>query len=195
MVLKQLGKPHLLKEVWTSQRLAQTLKDHLPELLIIDPIDSAEFSHEMILSIRDTYPDLPVLVISNPEKGTDVLQLVKSGIMGYLTWRCKAQEIIQALQMITSGQKFFCDQVLSVILSGPTHPTEEETSELSQREQEILSLIAKGMTNKQIASALFISHHTVHTHRKNMMKKLGIKSSPQLIVYAIQSGLVDAPDP
>jgi DNA-binding NarL/FixJ family response regulator len=85
--------------------------------------------------------------------------------------------------------------VLDIILNKQFSAAEEENCEptvLTERESEITALIASGLTNKEIAEELHLSHHTVHTHRKNIIKKLGVKSVSELTVYAMNVGLIEA---
>lgn len=105
--------------------------------------------------------------------------------------------MINAVFAITKGEKFFCNKIIDAILQKHLYqngePLEEDCAptSLSPREIEITCLIAeKGFTNKEIAKQLFLSIHTVHTHRKNIMKKLGIRSASELVRYAISTGII-----
>lgn len=87
------------------------------------------------------------------------------------------------------GEKFICNKILDVILEKNTYDTNNETV-LSERETEIIKLIAEKYSSQEIAEKLFISIHTVYTHRKNIMKKLNMRSPVELILYAIDKGIV-----
>jgi len=163
------------------------------DLLVIDPLDEDAFSPTTTLQIRERYPNLRVLIISNIESPKEVLSVLEKGVEGFLTRQCDEDEIKHAVFAINKGEKFYCNKVLDIILNKQFGPNEEENCEptiLSARENEITALIARGNTNKEIADKLHLSHHTVHTHRRNILKKLGAKSVSELTVYAMNVGLI-----
>ena len=120
-----------------------------------------------------------------------MLKLLESGINGCVTRSCSEDEIINAIFSIAKGEKFFCNKVVDVILNKHLYQKEEDCAAtvLSGREAEVTGLIASGLTNKEIATELFLSSHTIHTHRKNIMRKLKLKSVSELTIYAINTGL------
>jgi DNA-binding NarL/FixJ family response regulator len=120
-----------------------------------------------------------------------VQQVVESGITGFLTKTCDKNEIIEAVQAVAAGKKMFCHKVLDIILENPVPNSQNcEPAILSVREIEIIRLIANGYTTRQIATTLYRSFHTISTHRKNIMKKLGINSTSDLLMYAMNTGLI-----
>jgi len=94
---------------------------------------------------------------------------------------------------LSRGEKFFCNKILDVILE--KHLIEDKddckSASLSEREIELIKLAVKGFSNKEIADKLFLSIHTVYTHRKNIMRKLKIKSPVELVLYALNSGIAE----
>ena len=120
--------------------------------------------------------------------------VLEKGVEGYLTRECDEDEIIHAIFAIAKGEKFYCNKVMDIILNKQYNPEDNncEPTTLTQRETEITALIAKGMTNKSIAEQLHLSPHTVHTHRKNILRKLGINSVSELTLYAINIGLIES---
>tara|TARA_B100000683_G_scaffold97216_1_gene96012 strand:- start:1379 stop:2008 length:630 start_codon:yes stop_codon:yes gene_type:complete len=113
-------------------------------------------------------------------------------IDGFLTTDCDDEEIREAINSINSGQKVICNKVIRLFMDKKTSIKKDdcESTILSKREQEIITLIAGGSKNTDIAEELFISPHTVATHRKNIMKKLGVNKISGLIHYAIKTGLI-----
>lgn len=166
--------------------------DHY-DLVILDYQCANHFSVNSVFNIKKKFPGQRLLVISGIRDNTEVLQVLEQGAQGYLTYECDEGEIKHAIFSIAKGEKFFCNKVLEIILNKHLYNTEEEAcapTSLTVRENEITGLIAQGFTNKQIAEQLFLSPHTIHSHRKNIMKKLGIKSTSELTVYAINVGLI-----
>ncbi len=122
-------------------------------------------------------------------KKENVLKIINSGALGWLTKECEKNEILAALESMARGERFICNKILDVILEKKHGETNAE-NDLTDREVEIIKLIAERYSNQEIAEKLFISIHTVYTHRKNIMKKLQLKSPVELILYAIDKGII-----
>lgn len=162
------------------------------DLIIIDPLSSEQFTIETTIKLKEKYPSKKVLIISDIHSSANVLKILEKGVQGYLTRQCDEAEIIHAIFAIAKGEKFYCNKIIDIILNKGLNEGEEncEPTVLTERENEITALIASGMTNKEIGEQLHLSHHTVHTHRKNILKKLGISSVSELTVYAMNVGLI-----
>ena len=174
-----------------EQSLFANLDETNYDLVVIDPLSSSErFTVATTLKLKEKYPDKKVLIISEIHSPQKVLQILEKGVQGYLTRQCDAAEITHAIFAITKGEKFYCNKVIDIALNKEFDPENCEPTSLTERENEITTLIASGLTNKEIGEKLHLSHHTVHTHRKNILKKLGIKSVSELTVYAMSVGLI-----
>ena len=185
-----------ITDVEDSEELFDVLKQQESDILIIDFDQPGMFKSQDIIKVRSKYPHLKILIISTDEKHRQILSLIEKGVHGYLTRECDEDEIISSVFSIAGGEKFYCNKVLNVIMEKELAPDAEENCEptsLSQREMEISSLIAQGMTNKEIATKLFLSPHTVNTHRKNIMKKLGVNTASGIVLYAVNAGLIKMP--
>jgi DNA-binding NarL/FixJ family response regulator len=182
-----------LLRCYNEKQLLDTLVSGPVDLVIIDHQCPNYFSIQTVFNVRKKFPDQKMLIISGINNNGDVLQVLEQGTQGYLTHECDEGEIKHAIFSIAKGEKFFCNKVLDIILNKHLYAAEDENcapTSLTMRENEITGLIAQGYTNKQIAEQLFLSPHTIHSHRKNIMKKLGIKSTSELTVYAINVGLI-----
>ncbi len=170
----------------TPEDLDALLAESRPNMLVIDYLPGATFRAGDFVKIKKQYPELKTLIISDDNDKARIQAVIKSGIRGFLTKSCSEKEVLEAIDTIRDGGKFFCKKILEIITSG-----EEYTySELSEREIEIVKLISKGLSSAQIANDLIISVHTVNSHRKNILKKLGLKSPTELIIYAAERGWV-----
>lgn len=191
-----LGKGGGIENVWEaedSEELFELLANNKPDVLVIDFDQPGMFHDADILKIRKKYSSLKILIISTDEEHTRILRLLETGVHGYLTRECDEDEVVTAVFSVAGGEKFYCNKVINIILDKKLAPDVEDNCEptsLSERETEITTLIAEGMTNKEIAVKLFLSPHTVNTHRKNIMKKLGVNSASGVIMYAVNAGLV-----
>lgn len=132
-----------------------------------------------------------ILIITNDSNKTHIQNLLKMGIKGIVTKGCSRLEIINAIHSVSQSNRFFCNKVLDMVM---TVDKDEDPNclptELSPRETEVLQLITKGMKTSTIADQLHLSVHTINSHRKNILKKLNLKSPAELIVFAMESGLV-----
>lgn len=201
--LIRLGLRHLLAnreefsivaEATNEQSLFQQLDEHKPRVVIVDYDQPGSFSEETIRHIRQKAPFSKVLVISGDNEKNSIYQVLEYGINSFLTKTCGQEEILDAVKATAKGEKFFCTKVLDYLLEKSFSKVEDncEPTPLTPREIEIVRLVAKGLIAKEIASMLNLSTHTVYTHRKNIMKKLSLNTSSELVLYAINNGIVES---
>ncbi len=151
------------------------------DVLVVDYQSEAGQS-QVLQRIEQLIHNVNVLVISDELDPVVLNKLLAIGLRGYLTKSCSEQEVLDAIYALISGKKFYCNKILELLVD---QQQQEPIAGLSSREIEVLRLLALGKTTKQIAQELFLSVHTINSHRKNMLKKLEFKSPAQLIAYAI----------
>ena len=178
-------------EITSGDDFLPLLKELKPDLLVVGFDSNGFVDIDDIRSAKEVSADTNILVISNDRKKENILKIISNGALGYLTRQCGRNEIIDALNSVLKNEKFFCSKILDIILDKNSDPKDPGT-ELTEREIEIIKLIAEKYSNTEIAEKLFISIHTVYTHRRNIMKKLELKSPVELILYAIDNGIIDA---
>lgn len=162
-----------------------------PDIIVIDPLSLEDFRVDDISTLETVCPGTRILIITDISNTDIVRNIVETGIKGYLTKTCDEKEIIDAIHALLKDEKMYCHKVLNILLDGNLVESENcEATILSEREIEVIRLIANGYTTRQIADTLFRSFHTISTHRKNIMKKLGINSTSELLVYAMNTGLI-----
>ena len=160
-------------------------------LLIINDVKVGEELKTFIAKLRTNHTGLPILLIADTSNAVGVLKTIDGGIHGFLTKECDGDEIIHAIHSLIKGERFFCNNVLNILLNKDLIEEEDcSPTSLTEREVEIIQEISLGLTSKQIGEKLHISAHTVQTHRKNILRKLQIGSVSELILYAIRTGLV-----
>lgn len=184
----------LVGEITGKQHLTETLSKHQPNLLVVDYSIDGFLTIEDLETVKQTSPLTEILVLSPALDRGKILRVLQLGVKGYLTKECSKEEIIMAIYAVAKGEKFYCNKILDVIMEQHFPPAEEdyEPTVLTNRETEILILLAKGKNTQQIASHLYLSPHTVHTHRKSIIKKLNIKSPTEFVVRAMDLGLFKA---
>ena len=175
-----------------SKSELQSVLSALTNILIVDYAQSSEFSLSFLKKLKLKHPELKVLIHSDLLTPNTVLSILEIGVYGFLTKACDEDEIINAIFSIAKGEKFYCNKIIDIILETDYDENNQSCAptSLTSRETEIARLIALGKTNKEVGNELFISHHTVHTHRKNIMRKLSISSSTELVTYAMNTGLI-----
>lgn len=194
------GHPNLevIGEAGHRKKLFSILPEAQADLVIFDyhaPNDT--FSIEDVKEISSISPETNTLIISSWLDKKIVMKVLEYGAKGFLLKECDQTEILGAIHAINKNEKFFCGRVLDIILERHDIPTEEPREEcdptnLTQRETEIVRLMAEGISTNDIAEELSLSVHTIYTHRKNIMRKLGVKTASEVILYAINTSLVKA---
>lgn len=175
----------------TMADLKNLLRRQIPHVLILDFDQPGAFTIENILYIKRKYPEIKILVISNNRHKHDIVSTLDFGITSYLLKECGEDEIFDAIYATAKGEKFFCAQVVENILGGKI-PASCDGLTLTERELEIVKLVAQGFTTAEISSMLCRSIHTINTHRKNILNKLGMDNPNELILFAVKRGLVAA---
>ncbi len=177
-------------EASSQEELEAKLNISSYDIVTMDIAKDGKFDLESISLIQELAPKSHILIISNEHEKSRIYEVLGRGINHYITKFCREDEIYKALDACRNDEKYYCSTVLDIIISKTFGQKEEIITELTNREQEIVKLIAQGKMAKEISGLLNVSIHTIYTHRKNIMKKLKISSPVELITYAINKGLV-----
>jgi len=191
--------PHLrvVEEVTNGRELKERLDRQRPDVVIMDYNAPLAFALEDVQYLSEHAPESGILVISSDLKRQEVLQVLEWGVKGFLLKECDQAEIVSAISSVARKEKFFCGKVLDIILERQTQslPGSGEAcmpTRLTERETEIVKLMAEGHATQDIAEKLSLSVHTIYTHRKNIMRKLGVTTAAEVILYAFNTSLVSA---
>lgn len=184
----------LLDDVDSFQDLKTLLEAHQPQVLLVDYNLRDFISIKELREVRKLSPNTRILVISSDNNKANIFEVLEIGVSGYVTKECSQHEIVGAIYATAKGEKFFCNKVLDLILEKHLKKDADEClpTELSVREVEVVKWTASGLNARQIADKLHLSHHTVYTHRKNVMKKLALGSVSELTLYAVKTGIISA---
>jgi DNA-binding NarL/FixJ family response regulator len=172
-----------------------------PEVLVLDLNLPGLPGVEVCKEVVAAQPKLRVLVLSASGEHADVLEAVKSGATGYLLKSSSTEELVDAVRRTAVGDAVFTPGLAGLVLgeyrrlaSEPAPSTADQpvAPQLTERETEVLRLVAKGLSYKQIAERLVISHRTVQNHVQNTLGKLQLHNRVELVRYAIEAGLDDA---
>jgi DNA-binding NarL/FixJ family response regulator len=167
-----------------------------PHVLVLDLQIPAPNGVAVTAEVVRLDPAVRVLILSASGEQRDVLEAVKAGATGYLVKSASRAELLDAVRRVAQGDTVFTAGLAGLVLGeyrrlsdAPT--ARDDTPRLTERETEVLRLVAKGMSYKQIAERLFLSHRTVQNHVQNTLRKLQLHNRVQLVRYAIEQGLDD----
>jgi DNA-binding NarL/FixJ family response regulator len=134
-----------------------------------------------------------MLAITDFQSNAVISKALNTGVTSHLLKDCDQAEIVEAIYKTALGQQFMCGKIVSAVLEEKPVQLAEYNCEglnISEREMEIIKLIAEGLSNKEVADKLFLSAHTVTTHRKNIMNKLGVNNTAGLVLFAVRENLI-----
>ena len=161
-----------------------------PHLIIMDI--GLEDSHglDLIKEVHDRFPRIKMLVVSAFDESLYAERTLRAGANGYINKRKMQTNIVQAMRAVLDGEVYLSAEMtrrmLDQAIAGEKRATTNPIDQLSDRELEVFQLIGKGKTTKEIADQLFLSVHTIDTHREKIRHKLGIKNSTELMQRAVQ---------
>ncbi|MDZ7764182.1 MAG: response regulator transcription factor [Melioribacteraceae bacterium] len=190
-LVTESGNFRLLGSFESKDEFLNAVEKQLPNVVVFDFTSKDSLTIEDLDKLRKVSKKPGFLVISNDFKKETICEYMDCGVECFVTKACSKDEILLAIQAAAKGEKFFCNKVLDYIIEKSFAPKDNcDSTTLTKRELEILKITAQGLSNKEIADKLFLSLHTVYTHRKNIMKKLDIKSNSEFIKYAYDTGVV-----
>lgn len=178
--------------------------DHLPETLQTTPVHVLiivvhsfnKLFTDLVTQVSSGFPRIKVLVISVSNDEEAVLRTIKAGAKGFLAKDTSRNELIEAIYTLRSGHEYFSNSITVLLLNKYIHKlkTEDDRSDirsLSSREIEIMKLWGNSLTNKEIADKLFLSVRTVETHKNHIMQKLNLRTSVDLVKFAIRNNIIE----
>jgi two-component system nitrate/nitrite response regulator NarL len=183
-------------EATDGQEALRKARELLPDVLLTD-IDMPHLTGLAVTeALQKELPQIRVLMLSSNLSAEFMLRCAQSGANGYILKQASPEEFVQAIETVNAGQPFFSPEVARVALNQMVRGKEQgpDSSDLSNREREVLTYIAEGLCNKEIACRLNIGTRTVETHRERLMRKLDIHSIAGLTRFAVAKGLIAMPE-
>jgi DNA-binding NarL/FixJ family response regulator len=183
-------------EARNNDQLLGILSQFETDVVLID-YTAFGFDIDIIPKIKSKYPKVQILAITPEQSAQTLVHALRGGVISYIKKDCDVAEIVDAVRETGRGNKFFCGQILETIRKASINVNDMDLESftcepilLTERESEIIVWISEGYTNGQIAEKLFLSNHTINTHRKNIMAKLGVKNTAGIVMYAVKMDLV-----
>ena len=183
---------HLTGIASSRNDLYKLLGNGRGNLLITDFANIDYDGIDDLKNIREKYPLISILVLTNSITKTEFATLTKMGIKNIIYKTADKDEIFSAIEAALKSKKFYSDEILDLFFeNNETKYIPEDPKYLTVSEIEIVKLIADGLTTKEIATRKNISHHTVNTHRKNIFRKVEVSNASELIMHAIKAGWIN----
>lgn len=182
----------VVAEAATTADAARYVRGHHPQVLVLDLNMPGESGLDLIPRLRQDAPDTAIVVLTMQRDPAFARQALSSGAIGYVIKDAADGELVTAVRLAARGQSYLNPQMGALIA---TQPVNGRPGDLSQREVEILKLIAAGHTNPEIAAQLFLSVRTIEAHRSHIHQKLSLDTRAELVRFALAHRLVTVPAP
>jgi two-component system NarL family response regulator len=188
----------LVGEASDGQEAVQRAQELMPDVILMDVRMPKRSGIEATRQIRDTLPHAKILMLTISDDEADLYEAIKAGAAGYLLKEIPIEEVAEAIRSVWAGQSRISPSMASKLLNefaAMSKAADERpampTPKLTDREMEVLKLVAKGMNNRDIAKELFISENTVKNHIRNILEKLHLHSRMEAVVYAVREKMIE----
>jgi DNA-binding NarL/FixJ family response regulator len=173
-------------------KLIETLK---PDMAILDVAMPMLNGIEVTAQAMKAFPDLKVIILSMYADESYVVRALTAGARAYLLKEATEEDLLPAVRAVGGGRSFFSPAISSILLADYVRHLKQRGLEdsydiLSDREKEVLQLLAEGRSNKEAAAVLNLSLSTVETHRLKLMQKLGLHNTAEIVLYAVRKGII-----
>lgn len=180
-----------VSEASSSEEAYQAYGEIEPDIVVLDVSMPGMGGIEGLRRLRSRYPDARVLLLSMYDDPAFVARAVKMGAMGYISKNSAADSLVAAISAVLAGKQYFSDDIAGQ-MGSENRDYDSDTLALSTREFEIFRLLAEGRSVSAIAEDLNLSPKTVSNHRSRLMEKLNLKTTAELVHFAIRQGIVAA---
>ncbi len=177
-----------IDEADSGLELLEKLRRDKYDLIILDISMPGKDGLETLKDLRNEHPMIPVLILSTHSEEQYAIRVLKAGAMGYVRKNNQIDELVTAIQTVTNGRRYFSPEVTEKILAMDSRKLPHEI--LSDREFQVMTMLAKGKTQKEIAEEIFLSIKTVSTYRKRILEKMNMKSNHELTEYTLSNRLI-----
>jgi two-component system, NarL family, response regulator NreC len=196
MLLENERDVEIIGEASTASQALEAAIELQPNVILMD-IGLPDMSGiDATREIKKRCPDVSIVALTIHEDEEYFFKMLEAGASGYVPKRAAPEELITAIRAAATGQVYLYPSLAKLLvrdfLSGGRPPSDQTTSDLTKREQEVLTYLAEGANNEEIATSLVISRKTVARHRENIMRKLNLHSRAELVRYAIRKGIIKA---
>jgi two-component system response regulator NreC len=179
-------------EAANAERAVFEALEHKPDVVLMDVVMPGKSGIEGMPALLQAVPDAHVLILSMQDDPHYVREAFEAGASGYVLKEAADTDVVEAVRAVASGGRYVHPALGAKLVAAETEERKRaESDPLSEREREVLRLLALGHTNQEIAALLYISVRTAETHRAHIMQKLSLSSRAELVRYALDHGLID----
>ena len=192
-LLKQQGEFQVVAEYESNEQCLNHIGDELPDILLLDITLKDGLSFNLVKVLRRSYAGLKFIILSMHKGEYYVVRAIEAGVDGYLSKDISTEELFKALKKVARGDKFFSSGISEILINNLYQVPSDKMKGvkiLTEREKEILGRIVQGDTSKEISELLNISKKTVETHRANILKKFGFKSTTLMVRELTRTGVI-----
>ena len=190
--LTNMGDITEVLEADSGEFFLQLINHHQPDLVFMDISMEGMDGIEATKKALSKYPDLNIVALSMYGDENYYTGMINAGAKGFILKNSGIQDVQAAIKQVMAGNNYFSQEILSRLLKGiGKKKTPKKSDELSEREEEVLYHICKGLSNQEIADTLYLSKRTIDKHRENLLSKTASKNTAGLVMYAIRYGIVD----
>jgi len=198
MVLEDEEDLEVVGEAGDGVEAVQMALELMPDVVLMDVRMPKNSGIEATEQIKDSLPHVKILMLTISDEEADLYDAIKAGASGYLLKEISIEEVAEAIRSVWAGQSRLSPSMASKLLSEfqamskrAEEPEEPRVPRLTEREMEVLRLVAQGLNNRDIAKELFISENTVKNHIRNILEKLHLHSRMEAVVYAVREKLLE----
>jgi two-component system nitrate/nitrite response regulator NarL len=192
-ILNDAPEMHVVATVGSGEDALRRAGEFKPDVVLLDVNMPGLSGVETAQRMRELYPHIGILMLTVSENEADLFAAIRAGARGYLLKNMDAAEVIYAIQRVYAGEAMIAPamavKLLKEFATTPARAPTPEEEDLTEREREVLQLVARGLSNKEIATHLALSPHTVKAHLRTILDKLHLRSRAQAAAWAAQRGL------
>ena len=197
MILTAQERVNVLGEASNGTQVMNILSEGLVPHIVLTDINMPEMDGiSLVSSLRKIYPAIKVIMLTMSDSNKFIQQSFTAGASGYLLKTIHPEELIFALNQVNTGERYICSTLSMRLLDRSIEWANHQSSQtdlnvdFSNREMEILGLIAEGLTNQEMSERLFLSKRTIEGHRQSLIEKTGCRNTATLIKYAVLNGMI-----
>jgi len=189
----------IVGEADSAASALEAVAELMPDVVLLDVHLPDRSGLEVLTEMRERFPDVPVVVLSMADEPAYVEEAVRAGAAGYLLKTASGDELVNAIRSVFSGEPVLHPSVLRKVMGYFHHASrparqEQPSTPLTEREKEVLLLAARGMSNKGIASQLFLSSRTVEGYLRSIFNKVGVGSRTEAVIVGLRRGVLHLED-
>lgn len=188
---------NIITEASSAAELMDKLETYRPDVILMDINLPDSTGIELTKELKETKPEIKILILSMHMGEDFIVNAIEAGAKGYLPKTTSKKELLSAINTIAKGEDYFNETISNILIKSyvkraqTPKKEEEKVIDLTRREKEIITLFALGLSNKEIADKLFISIRTVESHKNNIMNKLELKSTVDLVKFALKNNYIE----